>query len=189
MLPLATSSRLAQCDLDSDSCTFPPRPLTKITLLFSALPFIVTFSAVFIGVLHRLFPLLCGPGTRHQASDGRLRRRISALAFSTTLGATGVLAELILCEVGGWLRGDARQLAFRIAVGLLLACLIVVVPFLQIYSLIASASWDRRSHLVSTVIGFSTWLWVFWICGDWIPIAALNINSDPWVACRFPGDD
>src|SRR5690554_5119526 len=116
----------AQCDPESDSCSFPPPRTATIRLIFEASPFIITFSAVFIIVLYRLFPLLCGAGSRQHTSEGRFRRRLSALAFSTALSATGVLAQLILCEVSDWLHGDARQLAFRVAVAVLLACLIVV---------------------------------------------------------------
>lgn len=75
---------------------------STVQLLFASIPFVVTFSVISIIVLHRLFPALCGAGARHNTNpESRLRKRISAIAFSTTLGATGVLAELVLCEVSG----------------------------------------------------------------------------------------
>ena len=163
------------------------------SLVLASLPFILTFAFVSIVVLHRLFPALCGgrpssstgPGSSYSHSHGhghnhnhnhshshgvspersRVRRRLSAIAFSTTLGATAVLAELVLCEVGGWANGAACRAAFRVVVGVLLLCLLVVTPLLEIHSFVeargwGSTSWRRRTALVAG--GFVLWLWLFW---------------------------
>ncbi|KAF8539710.1 Abscisic acid G-protein coupled receptor-domain-containing protein [Trichophaea hybrida] len=132
------------------SSTFP--------LLFASLPFILTFSFVSIIVLHRLFPVLCG--TRHNL-EGRNRKRLSAIAFSTTLGATAVLAELVLCEVSDWVDSNARKLAFRTVVSVLMFCLIVAIPLLEIYSLVETR-WDRKRRAAVVMSAFGVWLWVFW---------------------------
>lgn len=162
---------------------------SALSLLLASLPFILTFAFVSIVVLHRLFPALCGgrpssstgPGSGYNHSHGhghnhnyshgaspersRVRRRLSAIAFSTTLGATAVLAELVLCEVGGWANGAACRAAFRVVVGVLLLCLLVVTPLLEIHSFVeargwGSTSWRRRTALVAG--GFALWLWLFW---------------------------
>jgi len=131
---------------------------STLPLLFASLPFILTFSFVSIIVLHRLFPVLCG--TRHNL-EGRNRKRLSAVAFSTTLGATAVLAELVLCEVSDWVDSNARKLAFRTVVNVLMFCLIVAIPLLEIYSLV-EARWDKRRRVAVVMGGFGVWLWVFW---------------------------
>jgi hypothetical protein len=98
---------------DDDCVAHPRHPSSFPQLLFSSLPFVITFSVISIVVLHRLFPALCGAGARRDP-ESRLRKRISAIAFSTTLGATGVLAELVLCEVCMMMRsGDIQRHSLR----------------------------------------------------------------------------
>jgi hypothetical protein len=154
-------------------------------LLFSALPFVVTFSVISIVVLHRLFPTLCGADTRHNSLEGRLRKRIAAIAFSTTMGATGVLAELVLCEVSDWGNGDARRLAFRVVVAMLLLCLVVVIPLLELHQLVESsraAMWEKKLQALVITTGFSAWLWVFWSIGDILPIRSSDTRL--WTNCE-----
>jgi len=104
---------MAPADRCDDDCIARPagrHASSTVQLLFAALPFVVTFSVISIIVLYRLFPALCSAGARHNTNpESRLRKRISAIAFSTTLGATGVLAELVLCEVSGWVSGVALE--------------------------------------------------------------------------------
>ncbi|TGZ85453.1 hypothetical protein EX30DRAFT_326546 [Ascodesmis nigricans] len=153
------------------------RPHSSVSLLFHSLPFIVTFTVVALLVLHRLFPVLCTQRNRHpypyNSSESRHRKRIAALAFSTTLGATGVLAELILCEVSDWVDAEARRVAFRVTVSVLLLCLIVVIPANQIVTVVEATkvgTWRWRNQML--VIGgvFAAWLWVFWNVGDVLPM-------------------
>lgn len=153
-----------KCD---DEC-IPHRAPSTPHLLFASLPFVLTFSVICIVVLHRLFPALCGAGSRRDL-ESRLRKRISAIAFSTTLGATGVLAELVLCEVSDWVDSDARQLAFRTVVSVLLVCLIAVIPLLELYSLV-EGRWNRTRRTAVVIGGFTAWLWIFWTLGDKLPI-------------------
>lgn len=166
------------------------RPHSSVSLLFHSLPFILTFSAVSLLVLHRLFPILCGTASRHSYNghaDSRMRKRIAALAFSTTLGATGVLAELILCEVSDWLNAEARRMAFRVTISVLLMCLIVVVPAIEIMGVVESspvlARWRRRNQLMVGAVAFCAWLWVFWNVGDVLPIRRQEFRL--WQSCEW----
>jgi hypothetical protein len=173
-----------KCD---DECVPPHlrRLRSTPTFLFSSLPFIITFSVIFIVVLHRLFPALCGAGTRHHSPEGRVRKRIAAIAFSTTLGATGVLAELILCEVSDWGNSDVRRLAFRVVVSMLLICLILVIPLLELHSLVEAtrvSRWKAKSQVAFVTVGFGTWLWVFWTLGDRLPIRGAEMKM--WLNCK-----
>ncbi|KAI5778930.1 Abscisic acid G-protein coupled receptor-domain-containing protein [Geopyxis carbonaria] len=191
MSPHAAAAASKCTDDAGGSCTPPGLPShAPLALLFSALPFILTFSLVSLLVLHRLFPALCGAGSRHHSADGRLRRRVAALAFSTTLGATGVLAELVLCEVGGWMGVGARRLAFRVVVAMLLVCLIVVIPLLELHSLVeasALARWGRRGQLAGVALAFGGWLWVFWSLGDRLPIR--NAEMRVWTSSRTMSEE
>lgn len=147
-----------KCD---DLCR-PPSASTSGTLplphLLSCLPFILTFSLVSILVLHRLFPALCGP---RQPTESRTRKRLSALAFSTTLGSTAVLAELILCEVSDWVAADARKFAFRVTIHVLLICLIIAIPLLELYSLVEN-KWSKGRRSLAVITAFGGWVWLFW---------------------------
>lgn len=156
-MPPALPTASAMC---GDECT----PLTPLSVLFTALPFIFTFAVISLTVLHRLFPQLCGA-----SRSTTPRKRLSELAFSTTLGATGVLAELVLCEIGGWVDAGVRKLAFRAVIEVLLVCLVVAIPMLEMYSVV-EGRWDARRRGVVVVLGFSAWLWVFWTLGDKLPI-------------------
>lgn len=165
------------------------RPHSSVSLLFHSLPFIVTFTVVALLVLHRLFPVLCTQRNRHpypyNSSESRHRKRIAALAFSTTLGATGVLAELILCEVSDWVDAEARRVAFRVTVSVLLLCLIVVIPANQIVTVVEATkvgTWRWRNQML--VIGgvFAAWLWVFWNVGDVLPMRRQEFSL--WQSCE-----
>jgi hypothetical protein len=119
---------------DDDAC-FPPghrRALASesfTALAFSSLPFIITFLAVSLVVIHKLFPIVSSlqqskededhylpsdapPSLRqkhaeHSAKSGR--RRVVAVTFSATTALAAVLAELILCEISNTLNPAARS--------------------------------------------------------------------------------
>lgn len=156
--------------------------------LLSSSLFFVTFCIIFFTVLQRLFPVLCGAGTRHLSHlESRGRKRVAALTFSTTLGATGVLAELILCEVSEWGNTTSRRLGFPIVVGVLLVCLVVITPLLELHSLVEGSgitNWRRQYVIMVEMAAFAGWLWVFWCLGDRLPIRRADIHSRG--ACRQP---
>jgi hypothetical protein len=71
--------------------------------------------------------------------------------------------------VSDWVDSDARRLAFRTVVSVLLVCLIVVIPLLEFYSLV-EGRWDQKRRTAAVIGGFGTWLWIFWELGDRLPI-------------------
>ncbi|KAM3081053.1 hypothetical protein ACMFMG_005009 [Clarireedia jacksonii] len=198
-MPLLPSDK---CD---DACTMPGihenRSLSSVsfsTLAFSSIPLILTFIIVSLVVLQKLFPLLAGlqhskeeqlhylpsdapPSLRHShAEHGRKNARGKAIAisFSTTIALATVLAELILCEISNYLNPAARAFALKITVPTLLFLLVVLIPFLELQSIIAGFGWSfRRARKggfpimawVMQGLGFSIWLMGFWWLGKGVP--------------------
>src|SRR5437016_5282241 len=86
-------------------------PASLAATIFSSLPFLVTFLAICLIAIRRIFPYLIGTHGHSNQSHSRstsvysiggssgVFRKISAVVFAITLGATAVLAELILCEI------------------------------------------------------------------------------------------
>lgn len=176
-------------DICTDDCIPPWAKEHKSSThqLLSSSLFIVTFCLIFFTVLQRLFPVLCGAGARHLSHlENRTRKRIAALTFSTTLGATGVLAELILCEVSEWGDVTSRRLGFPIVVGVLLVCLVVITPLLELHSLVGGSgigSWRRQYVIMAELAAFAGWLWVFWSLGDRLPIR--RADHIIWGTCKY----
>ena len=177
------------------------RPQASTAIIFSCLPFIVTFVLVATIVFQRLFPLLSGderlrqiqnglngaklshalfsprspspPKSTHEASISPVKR-FSALAFSTTISLAAVLAELILCEISNTVDPIARGLALRAAVFVLLIFLIIIIPSLEIQSVISAAGWrytGRESGRLKIawilqVFAFGCWILAFWWSGQ-----------------------
>ncbi|KAH8821729.1 Abscisic acid G-protein coupled receptor-domain-containing protein [Xylogone sp. PMI_703] len=190
-----------KCTEDAgDACMAPSsiRSQSFVTLVISSAPFIVTFVAVATFILYKIFPSLSrlqqdkdengtylpshAPLGLQKASaeysDRTTRRSIVALCFSTTIGLAAVLAELILCEISNSLNPAARALALKITVPTLLFSLVILIPFLEIQSVISGFGW-RFQRTSSGKIpkmpwllqfgGFSLWLMVFWWLGLGIP--------------------
>ncbi|MCJ1449891.1 hypothetical protein MMC28_000219 [Mycoblastus sanguinarius] len=160
-------------------------------IVFSSLPFIVTFLFVSTLVLQKLFPFLSGeaqtlktssytrPFSSSSGASLQTRptvKRLSAFTFSSTIALAAVLAELILCEISNTINSVARALALRVTISLLLFFLIIVIPFLEIHSIISAAGWEftgsgkgrLRLAWVVQVAAFTTWLLGFWWSGDWL---------------------
>lgn len=157
-------------------------------IVFSSIPFILTFLFVSTLVLQKLFPFLSGEAISLKTSSyarpfspngGQNRptiKRLSALTFASTIALATVLVELILCEISGIINPTARGLAFRITVTLLLFFLILAIPFLEIHSIISSAGYDftgagkgrLRLAWVLQTLGFSVWMTGFWWSGAWL---------------------
>lgn len=166
-----------------------------LSLLFSSLPFIATFIVVSIFVLHKIFPLLSGQQQSSKSDDHYLpsdappslrekhaeygsrsiRRRITALSFSTTIALSAVLAELILCEISNTVHPAARTTAIKTTVPTLLFLLVILIPFLEIHSLLRGTGLDfgrsrngnipRLPWILQGVI-FTIWLACFWWLGN-----------------------
>ncbi|RFU33917.1 hypothetical protein B7463_g2441, partial [Scytalidium lignicola] len=185
---------------DGDACMAPSAIGSQsfFALVISSAPFIITFLVVAIFILYKVFPSLSrlqqdkdynnsylpshAPPGLHKASveysDRAARRGIVALSFSTTIGLAAVLAELILCEISNSLNPAARALALRITVPTLLFSLIVLIPFLEIQSIISGFGWRFQRTSSGRIPklpwllqcgGFLLWLMTFWWLGLGIP--------------------
>ncbi|KAI1841746.1 hypothetical protein JX266_012013 [Neoarthrinium moseri] len=190
-----------------DACA-PPGLGSSSTLstLISLTPFIVTFGVVFVLVLRNIFPQLSRVQHSRDGEDHFLpsdaplslqqahaehglksvRRRVAAAAFSTTVGLASVLAELILCEISELVNPHARATALRITVPALLFFLIVVIPFLELQSLISGSGWSfqrtskgriPRTAWILQFAVFGLWLFAFWSLGNLVPVEADTARS------------
>jgi len=182
-----------QCD---DGCAPPwakrSEPLS--TLAFSYVPFIATFLLVNLIALHKLFPRVSGlhnaidedahylpsdapPSLRENHAEhgaNSPRRRVIAISFSTTIALAAVLAELILCEISNSLSPTARAAALKMIIPTLLFFLIVLIPFLELQSIVSGCGWSfkrtNKNRLpklpwLLQIAGFTMWLFGFWSLG------------------------
>ncbi|KAK7934983.1 hypothetical protein PG985_000478 [Apiospora marii] len=194
-------------DCGDDLCTAPgSAALSTASTLLALAPFILTFGVVSLVVLRKIFPQLSRVQNSRDGEDHflpsdaplslqqahaehgtkSLRRRVAAAAFSTTIGLAAVLAELILCEISELVSPYARATALKITVPTLLFFLIVVIPFLELQSLVASSGWSfqrtakgriPRTAWVLQFAVFGLWLFAFWSLGHLVPIDGKNIHA------------
>lgn len=177
---------------DCDECV-PDWVVTRrpSTLVFSALPFVLTFLIVAVAVSHKLFPLLSGRAYHKARQDGAqvpgfaLRERssifknlltsrnLASITFSTNIALSAVLVELILCEISNTVNPATRTLALKITLPSLLFLLVVATPALEIHSVVAGAGWklggapkgQRRMAWILELLGLALWLAGFWYLG------------------------
>ncbi|KAI0802637.1 Abscisic acid G-protein coupled receptor-domain-containing protein [Xylaria sp. FL0064] len=207
--------RVSGCD--NGLCTAPGLAAHSVlSTTISLIPFILTFVLVSVVVLRNIFPQLA---RIHNSRDGAdhflpsnaplalqqahaehgaksLRRRIAAAAFATTIGLAAVLAELILCEISELVNPHARATALRITVPTLLFLLIVLIPFLELQSLIAGSGWSfqrtARGRLprLPWILQFSLfggWLFLFWSLGNLVPVKDEIMHIGAQMAKVRPG--
>jgi hypothetical protein len=198
---------MSALDCGDDACSAPGfgAPST-FSLLVSLTPFILTFGGVSAFVLRKIFPQLSrvqnsrdgedhflpsdAPLSLQQAhaehGSKSIRRRVAAGAFSTTVALATVLAELILCEISNLVNPYARTTALRITVPSLLFFLIVVIPFLELQSLITGSGWSfqktskgriPRTAWVLQFAVFGLWLCAFWSLGSLVPVGSEFMHS------------
>ena len=174
---------------DCNECKPGNRTMPALTaIVFSALPFIITFLFVSTLVLQKLFPFLSGevqslkssiyarPFSSNADQARPFIKRLSALIFAATVALAAVLTELILCEISNTINPAARGLAFRATISLLLFLLIIAIPFLEIYSIISASGYefsDKGKGRVKLawmlqIVGFTAWLGGFWWSGEWL---------------------
>lgn len=189
---------------DDDAC-FPPGHRSRTlaaesytTLALTSLPFIFTFLVIGLIALRKLFPVVSSihqskeeedhylpsdaPPTlrqkhaEHGAKSGR--RRVVAVTFSATIALAAVLAELILCEISDKLNPAARAFALKATVPTLLFSLVVLIPFLELQSIVSGSGWTFRRTASGKIpktawllqaCGFTMWLMGFWWLGKGIP--------------------
>ena len=181
-------------DDDCDECM--PEYLVQrgpVKTIISALPFLLTFLIVALGVSQKLFPILSGHTDRkaHQ-SDARLSaaapreraslfrnlrlnaRSLSAITFSINIALSAVLAELIFCEITNTGDRATRTLALQLTLPSLLFLLVVATPALEIHSIVSGAGWNtggaqrgqRKVAWVLEACGLAVWLAGFWYLGS-----------------------
>ncbi|KAK6194310.1 Kynureninase (L-kynurenine hydrolase) [Pestalotiopsis sp. IQ-011] len=193
---------MSALDCGDDACSAPGfgAPSTLSTV-FSLSPFILTFGGVSVFVLRKIFPQLSRVQNSRDGEDHFLpsdaplslqqahaehgaksiRRRVAAGAFSTTVALAAVLAELILCEISNLVNPYARTTALKITVPSLLFFLIVVIPFLELQSLISGSGWSFQKTSKGTIprtawvlqfAVFGLWLCAFWSLGSLVPVGS-----------------
>jgi hypothetical protein len=190
---------MSAADCDGDSCSASGLAPGIFSTVVSLTPFIATFVAVSLLVLRKIFPHLSRVQSSRDGEDHflpsdappallvahaehgakSLRRRVAAAAFSTTIGLATVLAELILCEISELVDPYARQTGLKVTVPTLLFFLIVVIPFLELQSLVVGSGWSfqrnskgripRVAWLLQLTV-FGLWLFAFWSLGRLVPV-------------------
>lgn len=183
---------------DESACSAVP-PSTTIGTILSLTPFLATFAIVSLAVSRNILPRLSrlnnardgedhflpagAPATLQQvhAEHGSktVRRRLAAVTFATTIGLATVLGELILAEIADVVAADARDAALRVVVPSLLFVLVLLIPFLEIQSVLAGSglcSFQRSSRgkfprwaWTLQTLGFGAWLFLFWSIGKAVP--------------------
>jgi hypothetical protein len=187
---------------EDDACVAPGFHTRSIgaasatTIAFSTIPFIITFLLVSLFALQKLFPIVASlqtskdeehylpsdapPSLRqkhaeHNAKTGR--RRVVAVTFSATIALAAVLVELILCELSNTLDPAARTLSLKVVVPTLLFLLVVLIPFLELQSIVSGSGWSfkrENGRIPKTTwalqaCGFTLWLAGFWWLGKGVP--------------------
>ncbi|PNS17173.1 hypothetical protein CAC42_7227 [Sphaceloma murrayae] len=164
--------------------------------LFSYLPFFLTFLVVSGLVAQRILPRLASHaghskqehGSAHSTSwvatlghNKITERRVTTAACAVTIALSTVLVELILCEISNTIDPVPRGLALQSTLISLLLLLIIVVPFLEIYSVVGS--WRKASTgakvdpvrvgLTATLLG--SWLGCFWYL-PYVPVLPATLR-------------
>ncbi|KAI1006742.1 hypothetical protein K3495_g1481 [Podosphaera aphanis] len=185
------------------------KPVSAVGFCVSLIPFIATFIGVGALLFRKIFPLISHPNegnftlpwnaptslqqkqAEHNLKSGR--RRVEALTFSVTISLATVLVELILCEISNTLDPAARALALRTIVSTLLFFLVILIPFLELQSIISAAGWSfkrndngkiSRMAWILQALGFTSWLCGFWWLGSGIPgshIYTVTPQSGTWL--------
>ncbi|KAK4217880.1 Abscisic acid G-protein coupled receptor-domain-containing protein [Rhypophila decipiens] len=122
----------------------------------------------------------------HAASTTTAKRkeRMASWTFAATVGLTAVLGELILAEISGLLSPHARGVALGFTVPTLVGLLVVVIPFLEIWSvvggLLSNSSGRGKGRVpkrlvwLVQIVVFGLWLCVFWYVGRAVPPAGVD---------------
>ncbi|KAH6616287.1 Abscisic acid G-protein coupled receptor-domain-containing protein [Boeremia exigua] len=164
-----------------------------VKTIISALPFLLTFLVVALGVSPKLFPVLSNqPDRKAHHSDARLpgspprerasllkslrldARALAAVIFSTNIALSAVLAELIFCEITSTGNRSTRTLALKFTLPSLLFLLVVATPALVIHSVVSGAGWStggaqsgqRKVAWILEFCGLAIWLAGFWYLGS-----------------------
>lgn len=172
------------------------------TIVFSSIPFLLTWIATVLIAHKKLFPILSGAPEKQDdlpifnrtpstPATSRWRdwqrptaQRLASVVFSTTVGLSTVLVELLLCEISSTLNPAARALALAVTLSLLLVSSVLIIPALQIHGIVKGLLGDSveatsarrtkpRIRIVFEGLIFAAWLVVFW----YIPQASILRTS------------
>lgn len=198
---------------DCDECVPAYLKSSPFTAAFSTLPFTLTFLFVAVIVHAKVYPLLSSSAngklnrsaysptspsddasTHLSVDERRISKRISSLAFSSTIALSAVLTELLLCEISNSFNPATRKIAIRATVASLLCLLVVIIPLLEIHSAISGAGWkfiggtkaSARTAWGLEVIGFAIFLTGFWFIGILLPKMDGDLSEaglEPATAC------
>ena len=195
---------------DCDDCTpvYLQRRLDSVptsTIIVSSIPFLLTWIVTVIISHQRLFPVLSSDNRQNDGlpvfnkspfkpkegqsySWSEIRRpsaqKLASFVFSTSIGLSAVLVELLLCEILNTLNPAARGLALQVTLGSLLILSVLITPALEIHGLVktilgapADTTSTRRTRprirLAVEVLLFAAWLVLFW----YIPQASILRTS------------
>lgn len=184
---------------DCDDCVPAYLKVSSSKAAFSTLPFLLTFFFVAVIFDRKVYPLLTPSttgnlGRSHYSPTSpvgdvsiysvayekrTLKTRLSSIAFSATIALSAVLTELLLCEISNSFEPATRKIALRVTVASLLCFLIVVIPLLEIYSVVSGAGWhfigatkaNVRAAWGLEAAGFAVFLAGFWLIGVLLPEA------------------
>nr|POF03854.1 isoform 2 of golgi ph regulator [Quercus suber] len=200
---LAESSLMAILDATNDGCIdchASPRLLQRrldsvsaSTIVLSSIPFVLTWLVAVVVAQQKLFPALLND-KREKSGNGRdglpwfrkesfkattyrlkkpSAQRLASLVFSTSIGLSTVLVELLLCEIANTLHPAARAVALQVVLGSLLVLSVVITPALEIHGFAmatiggsAETTSTRRTkprmrYLLEASL-MAAWLLVFW---------------------------
>ena len=195
---------------DCDDCVpdYMKRSLSSVpksTILLSSLPFLLTWILTVFFAQQRLFPVLSSdaqqkeslpqfnkspfrPATNTSSSWRDVKKisaqRVASIVFSTSIGLSAVLVELLLCEISNTLNPAARGLALRLTLSSLLILSVLVTPALEIHGIVKtmigvpaeSTSTRKTGSKIRSgleIALFAAWLVVFW----YIPQASILRTS------------
>lgn len=182
---------------DCDDCvpTYAKNSFGRAGVL-STLPFVLTFLVVTTLVLTKVYPLLSSPlpheRTAQQGSSSRNRsgetsiskahtqgiaKNLPAITFSSTVALSIVLVELLLCEISNSFNPAARGVALQFTITSLLVSLVVVIPLIEIHSILSSSGWKfvdttttrKRLAWLLELVGYAVFLVCFWAIGQLLP--------------------
>ena len=184
---------------DCDDCTptYLRRSIEAVpstTILWSGVPFVLTWVAAAILAQQRLFPRLSSddgqkdsglpqfnknpfqPTTSHFKDHLRppSAQKVASFVFSASIGLSAVLVELLLCEISDTLNPAVRGVALRIVLGSLLVLTILITPALEIHGFattilgVPAGSTSTRKARPKLRLALEAALFAAWLLTFWV---------------------
>ncbi|KAJ1981571.1 hypothetical protein H4R35_000665 [Dimargaris xerosporica] len=158
--------------------THAPQALDAAVLLSSL---VVFFAFAWVFVVQQLFRDYHHQLAAHTATD---RYKGVQVLFSLTLAFSCTLFELLIFEITDVLDRDTRWFYWKVSLHVLLALVVVVLPYYQGMLLLANWGWPRalRNRLVGSLVGWLVFFYFFWRVGDKFPIHTAQPGPLGWWA-------